>query len=274
MMGQPKRRAVCFIAAIWHHRTLALRLTKREIQSRYEGSALGMAWTMINPLIMLAVYTFVFAAIFKARWGPSGGSTPAEFALNLFAGLITFGLFGECIARSPLLVVANPNYVTKLIFPVEILPAVCLGASLFHAGCSLFVLELFQLIIHGSIPATSLWLPLVWLPLICLTLAGSWTLAALGVYLRDLEQAIGSLVSILMFMSAVFYPINAIPDKWQPLLALNPLAALIDQTRKVLIQGTPPAGFSLAFQIMLALAVCELSFRLFQRARRGFADVL
>jgi lipopolysaccharide transport system permease protein len=213
-MSRAKQRAGGFITALWQHRNLWLRLTKREIQSRYQGSALGMAWTVINPLIMLAVYTFVFATIFKARWGTGTGSSEAEFALNLFAGLITFNLFSECITRSPLLIVNNPSYVTKLIFPVEIMPAICLGASVFHASCSLIVLESFQLLFKGALPLTSLWLPIVWLPLVCFTLAASWILAALGVYLRDLDQSIGSLVSILMFMSAVFYPAGIEPTCW------------------------------------------------------------
>jgi lipopolysaccharide transport system permease protein len=228
----------------------------------------------------LAVYTFVFSQVFKARWGDLQQSGPLVFAINLFAGLIVFSLFAETANQSPSLMLNNSNLVTKVIFPLEILPAVTVAAALFHALTSLVVLVGFQ-IVNGlaasggtGIQTTLLWLPLVWLPLLGGCLALGWLLSALGVYLRDLGQMIGVAVNLLMFLSAVFYPLSSLPARWQPLLQLNPLVLVIEQTRRVAVNGLPPSLGYLMGGCGLVLVACELSYRAFQKARRGFADVL
>lgn len=273
-----------FPEALWRQRELWWQLSLREVQGRYRGSVLGWGWSLITPLLMLAVYTFVFSQVFKARWSDLEQSGPLVFAINLFTGLIVFNLFSETAVQSPSLILGNKNLVTKVIFPLEILPAVTVAAAVFHALTSLVVLLGFQvlnaLLSHGwqigqlSIQPTLLWLPLVWFPLLCGCLAMGWLLAALGVYLRDLGQVIGVTVNLLLFLSAVFYPISALPERWQPLLLMNPLVVVIEQTRQIAVMGTPA---SLAYVLggsLLGLLVCELSFRSFQKARRGFADVL
>jgi lipopolysaccharide transport system permease protein len=196
------------------------------------------------------------------------------FALNLFAGLIVFNLFSECVTRAPGLVVANPNYVKKVIFPLEILGAVAVGSALFHAVTSLMVLAVFELIGFQRIPLQALWLPLIWLPLLMGCLALSWLLGALGVFLRDLGQIISVAVSMLMFLSPIFFPLSALPIRWQPLLALNPLAGVIEQTRLVLVAGKYPDPGYLVGATLLSLVACELCFRGFEKAKRAFADVL
>jgi lipopolysaccharide transport system permease protein len=263
-----------FPHALWKHRELWWRLTEREVLGRYRGSALGIGWSFITPLAMLAVYTFVFSQVFKARWGGLEQAGPLGFAVNLFAGLIVFNLFSECASRAPTLVLANSSYVKKIVFPLEILGAVAVGSAGFHALTSLVVLAIFELIAIQSLPYTFVWLPLVWVPLILGCLAFTWVIAALGVFVRDIGQLVGIIVNMLMFLSPVFFPASALPLQWQPILILNPLAQVIEQTRKVLIAGEhPQASYLIAGTIFGSLA-CELSFRLFQKTKRAFADVM
>lgn len=263
-----------FPLALWKHRELWWRLTEREVLGRYRGSALGIGWSFITPLAMLAVYTFVFSQVFKARWGGLEQAGPLGFAVNLFAGLIVFNLFSECANRAPTLVLANPSYVKKIVFPLEILVGVAVGSAGFHALTSLIVLSIFELIAFQSLPYTFAWLPLVWLPLILGCLAITWAIAALGVFLRDIGQLVGVIVSMLMFLSPVFFPVSALPLQWQAILTLNPLAQVIEQTRKVLIAGEHPQASYLIAGTIIATLACELSFRLFQKTKRAFADVM
>ena len=262
------------LRSLQQHRTLLWRLTQREVIGRYRGSVLGWGWSLLNPLLMLGVYTFVFSTVFKARWPDLQQAGPLGFAINLFAGLIVFSLFSECVSRAPTIILSQPSYVTKVVFPLEILSGVAVGAATFHACTSLVVLAGFELIATGMIPVSALWLPLVWMPLILGCLALCWLLSALGVFLRDLPQLVGVSLSMLMFLSAVFYPISALPERWQPLLLANPLVLVIEQTRQVLVRGQQPSASYLLIGVPAALVCCELCFRLFQKARRGFADVI
>jgi lipopolysaccharide transport system permease protein len=212
--------------------------------------------------------------VFKARWGGLEQAGPLGFAVNLFAGLIVFNLFSECVSRAPGLVLANPNYVKKVIFPLEILAGVAVGGACFHALTSLAVLVIFEVIAFHSIPFTFLWLPLVWVPLLLGCLAVTWLLATLGVFLRDIGQIMGVIVSMLMFLSPIFFPVSALPLRWQPVLALNPLAQVIEQTRQVVVAGKAPGAGYLISGTLLAMLACELSYRSFQKAKRAFADVM
>lgn len=263
-----------FMQNLWKQREILWRLSEREVLGRYRGSMLGLAWSFFQPLAMLAIYTFVFSKVFKAKWGTIDHGGSLGFAINLFAGLIVFNLTAECLTKAPTLILTNPNYVKKVIFPLETLTFVNLAGAAFHAGASLLVLFLFQLIAFGSIPLTVLWLPLVWIPLLLGCLAATWILSALGVYLRDIGQVIGVAVSMLMFLSPIFYPISALPERWQPWLYLSPLTHVIEQTRRVLVEGTAPTASYLLIGSILSIGAAELAFRGFQRARKGFADVL
>lgn len=263
-----------FPKALWRQRELLWKLSRREVQGRYRGSILGWAWTFITPLLMLTVYTFVFSQVFKARWGDLEQNGPLVFAINLFAGLIVFNVFAETANQTPTLILRNTNLATKVIFPLEILPAVSVASAAFHAFTSLIILLVFELISKGTVPITMAWLPIVWFPLLTGSLATGWILAAVGVYLRDLGQVIGVAVNLLMFLSAVFYPLSALPPKWQPVLQLNPIVFTIEQTRRVSVNGIHPSPSYLTWGCLLGIIACELGFRFFQRARRGFADVL
>lgn len=258
---------------IWHSRDLIWQLTKREVVGRYRGSLLGLFWSFFNPVLMLTIYTFVFSVVFKARWG-TGGESRFEFALILFAGLIVFNLFAECVTRAPSLIASNVNYVKKVVFPLEILPLVTMGAALFHGIVSLGVLLVFYVLISASLPWTIIFVPLVMLPLLLTTLGLSWFLASFGVFLRDVAQTIGLLVTVLMFLSPIFYPMSAIPEKYQFFIYLNPLTFIIEQMRDVLIWGKLPSWSGLCLVMLIGMLVAWFGLVWFQKTRKGFADVL
>jgi lipopolysaccharide transport system permease protein len=270
----PSPTPAAMFTSFWRNRHLIWQMVRREIAARYRGSIIGLAWSFINPLLMLAVYTFVFSVVFKARWGTGENESQAEFAIILFVGLIVFSLFAETVNRAPRQIISNANYVKKVVFPLEILSLVSLGAVLFHSMISLLVLLIAQLIINQSIPWTAVLFPLVLLPLIFTSLGAAWFLAALGVYVRDIGQITTVFTTVLMFLSAIFYPVSALPERYQVWLRLNPLVLIISESRKVLIFGSLPDWFWLGIALLMGLAIAFSGFWWFQKARKGFADVL
>ncbi len=261
------------LACLWRNRGLVHASAKREVLGRYRGSALGLLWSFFNPLFMLTVYTFIFSEVFKARWSASSESK-TEFALVLFAGLIVFNLFAECVSRAPGLILSNPNYVKKVVFPLEILTFVALMSALYHALISLGVWLAAYTLLFGVPHATVLLLPLVVLPFALLIMGVSWLLASLGVFLRDVSQFIGVFVTTLMFLSPIFYPSSALPESYRHLLYLNPLTPIIEMTRDVLYWGKLPDFTMLTIYWLSTGVIAWLGFAWFQKTRKGFADVL
>ena len=255
------------------NRHLILSMTKREVIGRYKGSMIGIFWSFINPVFMLLVYTFVFSVVFQARWSV-GSDSKTEFALVLFAGLIVFNLFSECITKSPDLILRNVNYVKKVVFPLEILPWVNLGAALFHCAVSIVVWITAYLILFGLPTLQILLLPIAILPLLFMTIGFSLAIAATGVYVRDIAQFIGILTTALMFMSPIFYPVTALPEEYRQYLYINPLTPIIENVRNVLFWGNPPDLQLLGIYLTVSMLVCWFGFAWFQKTRKGFADVL
>lgn len=261
------------VTSIWRNRRLIAQLTVRDVLGRYRGSAGGLLWSLVNPLLMLAVYTFVFSVVFKARWaGAETGSTP-EFALLLFAGMSIHAMFAECINKGPGLILANANYVKKVVFPIEILPVVALCSAVFHLAISLLILIATHWFMAG-IDFGFLWLVFVLPPFLLLTAGVTWFLAATGVYVRDIGQTTTLLTTLLLFLSPVFYPVSALPERIQPLLQLNPLTFIMEQARAVMIWGQTPDFMGLAIYTVVALLFAAGGLTWFQRTRSGFADVL
>ncbi|MFJ1269150.1 ABC transporter permease [Legionella lytica] len=261
------------IASFWRNRVLIATLIKRDVSSRYRGSMLGLLWSFFQPVLMLAIYTFVFSVVFKARWNV-GSDSKTEFALVLFAGLIVFNLFSECISRSPTLILSHANYVKKVVFPLEILPWVSLGTALFQMLMSFSVWFLFYMLLFGLPHSTLLLFPLTILPIVLITMGLSWMLASIGVYLRDVGQIIGIVITILMFLSPIFYPVTSLPVEYQSVIRLNPLTPVIENVRDILFWGHIPQlkiyFLYTSFSILLAWS----GFAWFQKTRKGFADVL
>lgn len=262
------------IASFWRNRQLILQMSKRETIGRYKGSVLGLTWSFFNPLLMLTVYTFVFSVVFKARWGIGSDESKSDFAIILFVGLIMHGLFAECINRASSLIVSNVNYVKKVVFPLEILPWVVLGSALFNTAISIAILLLAQLLLNQHVPLTAILFPLVFAPLIFGTMGLAWFLAALSVYLRDVSQVTGMFTTVMLFISAIFFPMSALPDRYQFWLHFNPLAVIIEQSRGVLIFGQLPNLFSWTAMMGTGLMLAWAGFAWFQKTRKGFADVL
>lgn len=262
------------LRSIWENRKLAIQMCKREVLGRYRGSIFGLTWSFFTPLLMLGVYTFFFTVVFKARWGVVQDAGKSEFAVVLFVGLIVHGLFSECLSRAPGLIQSNSTYVKKVVFPLEILPWIAMGAALFHAAISVLVLLVAQFVLSGSISWTAILFPFVLLPLIVLTMGLVWFLSATGVYVRDIGQTIGLLISVLLFVSPVFYPISSLPGKIQLVVMLNPLTLIIEESRKVLLYGQLPNWGGLIFYMAIAISVAWAGFWWFQKSRKGFADVL
>lgn len=258
---------------LWRYRDLIVQMAKREVVSRYRGSVLGILWSFLTPLFMLAIYTFVFGFVLRVRWGTEVHSQ-AESALILFAGLIVYWLFTECVNRAPGLVVNNVNYVKKVIFPLEILPWVAMGSALFNAAMNILVLLLFSLVLRESLPWTVLLLPLIFLPLVMFTMGLSWGLASLGVFLRDIGQTITLVTTALLFVSPVLYPVSAVPVPVQPFLYVNPLTFIVEQTRAALLWGKQPHWQGLGIYLLSSVVVAWLGLLWFHKTRRGFADVL
>lgn len=261
------------LASFWRNRSLILTLTQREILGRYRGSMMGILWSLFNPIFMLTVYTFVFSVVFKARWNTEG-STKSEFALILFSGLMVFAIFSECISRAPTQMTNNTNYVKKVVFPLEILSWVTVGSALFHFSVSLFVWLIAYTAMIGIPHASILLLPLVLMPLLLFVMGLSWALASLGVFIRDIGQFIGMMITVLMFMTPIFYPATALPGKYQMFIYLNPLTPMVEMVRSILFWGSPPNLQMLAITALASACTAWIGFALFQKTRRGFADVL
>lgn len=260
--------------SLWRNRQLIAQMTRREVVGRYKGSVMGLTWSFFNPVFMLVVYTFVFSVVFKSRWGMSEDESKMQFAVVLFVGMIVHGFFAEVLNRAPGLILANVNYVKKVVFPLEILPVIAMGAALFHSLISLGVLLSAFVIFNGYVHWTVVLIPVVLLPLVILTLGLAWMLASLGVFLRDVGQTIGIITLVMMFLAPVFYPVTAVPEELRPWIMANPLTFMIEQAREVLIWGRMPNWLGLGVYLLVAMLVAWAGYVWFQKTRKGFADVL
>lgn len=258
----------------WQHRDLIRQLTWRNVQTRYRGSALGLTWSFILPLLMLAVYTWVFGVVFQSRWGTAADTSMVTFALTLYCGLLVYVLFSETLNIAPQLIIGNPNYVKKVVFPLEILPLCSLGAALIHFLIGVVALLLCSLAFAHTISSTLYCFPLVLLPLLMFTLGLAWFLASLGVFLRDVGHFIGIILQMLMFLSPVFYSLEQVPVGFRTAMQLNPLTPIIQSARQTLLWGQHPDWLVLAAVFVVSAVTMQLGYVWFMKTRRGFADVL
>lgn len=259
---------------LWKYRNLIRQLTWREVVGRYKGSFVGLGWSFIQPLMMLCVYTFVFSVIFKARWGMGPDESKAAFAIALFMGLITFSLFSEMANSAPLLVLANVNYVKKVVFPLEVLPLVRFLSGLINAAFSLVVLLVGILFVNHFIHWTVLLLPLVWLPMMMFSLGCGYFLASLGVFVRDVGATIGVLTMMLFFLTPIFYPISAIPEQYRFISKINPIAIFVEDARRVVLWGLMPDWPWFFSGLVFSMLVLIFGFVWFMKSKKAFADVI
>jgi lipopolysaccharide transport system permease protein len=253
---------------------LIRQLTKRDVLSRYRGSFLGIFWSLLRPLFMLAVYTVVFGYIFESKLGNHANESKLDFTLALFCGLVLFDFFAECLSRAPTLVLSNANYVTKVVFPLEILSVSATAAAFTHLLISLLPLFIGLWVAHGSIPLTALYLPLILLPLVLLCLGLSWFLSSLGVFIRDINAAVPVVMIIIMYASAIFYSIAKVPPNLLPIVLYNPLAMVIDQARNAVLWGIAPMWGRYLIALLACFIGMILGYAFFMRTKAAFADVI
>ncbi|MFC4726856.1 ABC transporter permease [Coralloluteibacterium thermophilus] len=255
------------------HRSLTIELARRDVLGRYRGASFGLLWSLISPFFMLIVYTVAFGYILRARWPGTTGDT-ADFAMLLFMGLIVHGFFAECLTRAPALIVGNANLVKKIVFPLDVLPWTVVLSALFHAFANVLVFVLLNMMLRGEIHATVLLWPLVLVPLAFVALGVIWLLSSLSVFLRDIGQVTGVLATALLFLSSAIIPVETLPEGYQVVFRLNPLTFIIDQAREVAFWGRLPDWQGLGLYLLGAVGFAYFGFAVFQKTRRGFADVL
>jgi len=271
---KPPSSIFSLVSSLARHSSLIVQMANREVIARYKGSMMGLLWSFLHPLLMLAVYTFIFSVVFKVKWGVEIGDGKPDFALILFAGLIMHTLLSEVLNTAHGLILNNINYVKKVVFPLEILSVVSVVTALFHAVVSISILLMALMIMDGHLYWTVFLFPIVIMPLVILSLGFSWVLASLGVFVRDVGQLMGIVTTVLLFLSPIFFPVSAIPEPYQIFIFLNPLTFIIEQIREVLIWGRMPNWQGLGIYTLFATVFCWISFVWFQKTRKWFADVI
>lgn len=259
---------------LWRHRYLIGQLVRRDVLLKYKGSYLGVGWSFLYPLLLLSAFTLVFGGVFGGRWGgASGGMKGLELALFMYCALVVFTPFSEVITTTPRLLLANQNFVKKIIFPTEILPLVTLLSASVHGAAHLLILLLAALL-AGHVHASLLFAPIALLPVWLFTLGLAWFLTAAGAYVRDLAHGMPVLAQLLMFMLPVFYPLSAAPGFLRTLHAFNPLALAMEDMRRTVLMGLAPNWSGWLAMLVTSLAFATLGYAFFTRCREEFADVL
>lgn len=272
-LSRVKRALAGPFAAFTTHWNLTRELTRRDILGRYRGANFGLFWALIGPLMMLAIYTVAFSKILGNRWNQASGDT-ASFGIVLFLGLIVHGFVAECLVRSPRLMLDNANYVTRVVFPLPILVWSVVLSALFHMAMNVAVFVVLGFLVFGKFAFYLFLLPVVIAPLVLLTVAASWVLASLGVYVRDINQAVPVVVTALLFLSSAIVPVDTLPQHYQAIFHLNPLTFFIDQVREVALWNRSPDWRGLFRYTLAGIVALYAAYSWFRATSRGFADVL
>jgi lipopolysaccharide transport system permease protein len=261
-----------FISTFTHNRFLLGQFTSREFKSRYKGTYLGFVWSIMLPIILIATYTFVFGFVFKSRWA-SHDEGAVFFAVTLFAGLIPFNFFSDLFTSSAFLIQSNTNLVKKVVFPLEILILSRVFSSLMHSGIS-FLILLILLFQQNLFHQTWILYPVILFPFILFVTGISFIISALSVFIRDIGQILGVVVSLLMFLSPIFYKIESIPAKIRPYVALNPIATIAEESRAILIFGNYPSQSGVLWLWIIGISTLIIGIVFFKKLKNSFADVL
>jgi len=273
LSAQTARRAVW--RPLWElpgRLDLILSLTRRELAARYKGSMLGIVWAIVTPIVMIAIFTFIFAGIFGTRFGPGGSAW--DYALYLFCGLLPWTAFQESVQLSSTTVVSHSNLVKRVVFPLEALPVAQALSSLATQLFGTVALLIATLILHRELHLSILWLPVLLLPQLIATIGASWLLASLGVYLRDIVQGVALVLMAWMYLTPIIYPETIIPERYRRLVGLNPFTPLVRNYRRILLEGSMPDWSGLAYFSGFAVLLFLFGYWWFAKTRRGFADVI
>ncbi len=265
-------------AALWRNRGLISSMVRRDIHGRYRGSVAGMFWTVIHPLLMMLTYFFIFSVVLKVRFpAAAGGPEQAggvNFLLYFIAGMLPWLAFSEALGRSPGVVLEHRTLVTRVVFPVEILPANLAASGLVSEFFGLVVFLAAVGVFRHTIPATAALLPVVLVPQVLLTIGLCWFLAGLGVFLRDTGQFMAFLLTLWFFVTPICYPETALPESLRWLFELNPVYVMVRCYRAIFLEGAAPPWGVLARLAAFSLAVFIGGFAWFYKSRKAFADVL
>lgn len=262
------------LMVIWKHKGLIYQLTKRDLAQRYRGSYLGFIWTLITPFMLLLIYMFVFNVVMKARWGITPDEGPMEFALGLFCGLILWSIFGETAASAATLILNNTSYVTKTVFPLEILPVIAVGSCLVRAAIGLVVLLAGIVLFGEGISWKLIILVLPFMGMVLFSMGAAWFLSALGVFMRDISHAVPVAITLMFFLTPIVYPASRVPEKFRLAIYANPFTHLVESARAAAIWGKMPDWPWLAFSVIASVAVFQIGYMFFMKSKSAFADVM
>lgn len=251
---------------------LIFSLTRRELAARYRGSVLGIIWALLTPVVMIAIFTLVFAGIFNARFGDSNSQW--DYALYLFCGLLPWSAFQESLQASSNTIVAHANLVKRVVFPLETLPVAQTLAAVANQMFGTAALVIAVGFLRHEMHATILFLPLLVIPQIVATLGGAWLVASLGVFVRDIVQGITLLLMAWMYLTPIIYPESLVPERYRTLVNLNPFTPLIRNYRRILLDGNVPDWRGLAYFAAFGLVSFLFGYWWFARTRKNFADVI
>ncbi|CAB3804058.1 ABC transporter permease [Pararobbsia alpina] len=249
---------------------LGFTLARRDIEQRYRGTALGFAWPFANAALLLGVFSLVFSVILRVRWGGALGNS----ALMIFAGLVPFLFIAEVLTRSSLCVIAVPNFVKKVRFPLALLPIVLVASALVIAAINTLILCIAALATLHSLPWQALLLPLVFVPMVLFAVGLAMFLGSLGVFFRDLAQVMPLFAQVLMYLAPVCYPRTIVPARFGRYIDLNPLTWFVETIRALLFGGDIPPLWQWIAQTVVWLCFAGLGYSFFHRTRRMFADLL
>lgn len=268
----PLDEAVPPITSLLSHLTLMRLMISRDFKGRYRGSLLGALWPVIQPLGHLLLYTFVFCIVLKVRFGAD--TSTSNFALYLMSGLLAWGAISESFARATTCILEVPNLVKRVVFPLEVIPIVVAFSSAATQVGGLLILVLCAIVYQGAVHPSLLFLPLIALPQLLFTVGLGWILASLGVFVRDMRHLITLALSAWMYMTPIVYPASALPENLKFLTWINPVAGIVGDYRRVILEGRLPEFGQYAFYSSISLFLFFFGYYFFMKTKRSFADVM
>ena len=261
--------------SIWRNRSLIRTLVRRDVLSRYSGSFGGALWAVLNPLMLMLTYFFVFGLILQSRFG--NDPSRAGYAVYFLAGMLPWLAFSEAVGRAPTVMVEHRGFIKKLVFPVETLPVNLVASGLVTEFFGIILFALALLLVRGRLPATVLYLPALVIPQILLTAGVCWFLAALGVFVRDLAQVNGYLLTIWFFITPICYAETSwasLPHGALRILTKNPIFVLVRGYRSILLESKAPDWSSLAWLSLFSIVIFLVGHAWFYKLRKSFADII
>ncbi|MFI3214067.1 MAG: ABC transporter permease [Eubacteriales bacterium] len=248
-------------------------MIKRDFRQRYKGSILGILWSVIIPIVMLAIYTFVFGEIFQAKWSQDSDNK-FEYAFIIFCGLCVVNMVTEVMNRSTMAILGNVNYVKKVVFPLEILPVSMTITAVANASISFTILIIGSSIFLNQFYIVSLEVFLLLIPLVVMNMGVAFFLSAITVYYRDMLNLVGIMSTIILYISPVFYSVEGVPAMFKNFIYINPLTLIIENARNVCLEGTHINALEFGIMMVMSSLILFLGYWIFNRLKKGFADVM